>query len=79
MMRGFVFIATRGKTSRLYTGVTGALTPWRIHGARLVWYEECSSLPEARRRAGDIRRWNRACKRAVIERANPGWKDLSAS
>jgi len=77
MTRAFVTIAVRGKMGRLCTGVTGMLAAWRGDGARLVWYEECPSLPQAKRRAGDIRRWNRACKIAIIEKANPAWEDLS--
>jgi putative endonuclease len=76
MKPGFVYIAARGKSGRLYTGVTAALTSCR--GARLVWYEERPSLAEAKRRAADIRRWQRSCKRAVIARVNPGWQDLRA-
>ena len=76
MKPGFVYIAARGKTGRLYTGVTGALTSWR--GAKLVWFEKYPSLPEAKRRAADIRQWKRSCKRAVIARVNPGWQDLCA-
>jgi putative endonuclease len=78
MPDAYVTITARGKTSRLYTGATGRLEPCRRDGARLVWYEEQPTLLHAKRRGAVIRRWKRACKIATIERANPGWEDLSA-
>lgn len=72
----YVTLAARG--NRLYAGVTAAPADKRKDGGKLLWFEECTTLAQARRRSEAIRKWNRACKVAVIERANPGWKDLSA-
>ena len=76
MKPAYVTLAVRG--NRLYAGVTAGLTSWRGGDGKLLWFEACESLPQARRRSAAIRKWNRACKIAVIERTNPGWNDLAA-
>ena len=75
-MRSYVTITARGRNDRLYLDVTGTLA--RRGSSRLVWYEEYPGRPQAVRRRADIGRWARDCKVALIERLNPGWKDLSA-
>ena len=43
---------------------------------RLVWFEVHGELESARRRERTLKKWNRAWKLALIERDNPGWRDL---
>jgi len=76
MKQAYVTLAARGRKNQLYAGVTAELASCR-GGGKLLWFELCPTLPQAKRRAAAIRRWNRACKIAVINRANPGWRDLS--
>ena len=74
----------------LYVGVTGwllhrvtahrsGLLPGftaRYRVDRLVWYEPHDTFEAAIRRETCIKRWNRAWKIGLIERANPMWRDL---
>jgi putative endonuclease len=43
----------------------------------LVYYEEHSSILEARSREATLKRWRRAWKFALIEGLNPDWRDLA--
>jgi putative endonuclease len=42
----------------------------------LVWYELTESIESAIVREKQIKKWNRAWKIELIEKANPGWRDL---
>ena len=42
----------------------------------LVWYEIHDSREGAFRRERQMKKWNRAWKIKLIERTNPGWRDL---
>lgn len=44
---------------------------------RLVYLEATHSVLDAIAREKQIKRWNRRKKIALIERMNPGWKDLA--
>ncbi|MEI9965806.1 MAG: GIY-YIG nuclease family protein [Caulobacteraceae bacterium] len=43
----------------------------------LVWYEPHDTREGAFRRERRIKKWNRAWKLELIERFNPGWRDLT--
>ena len=43
----------------------------------LVYYEEYSSILEAREREARLKRWRRAWKFELIEKLNPDWRDLA--
>jgi putative endonuclease len=43
----------------------------------LVYFEEYSSILEAREREGILKRWRRQWKFDLIEKLNPGWRDLT--
>ena len=43
---------------------------------KLVWYEAHSSREAAFTRERQFKEWKRAWKIEMIERANPGWRDL---
>jgi putative endonuclease len=87
----YVYILASKRNGTLYVGVTSNLAG-RIeaHKAkavpgftkqygvdRLVHVEEYPSVTEARAREHALKRWRRAWKLELIEKANPSWKDLS--
>jgi putative endonuclease len=89
--RYFVYIPTSCKRGVLYIGVTNDLVR-RLseHKAKvvpgftssygltmLVYYEEYSSILEARNRERVLKRWRRAWKFDLIEKLNPDWRDLT--
>jgi putative endonuclease len=43
----------------------------------LLWFEQHSTMESAIMREKQIKTWNRAWKLALIEAANPGWRDLA--
>ena len=75
----------------LYVGVTGDLARRiTIYKAKLasgftktygvvllVYYEEFASVIESRARERAIKRWRREWKFALVEKANPDWRDLT--
>ena len=92
MPSGFCYIMTNRPRGVLYVGVTQNL-PRRIHEHRmglmegftskygltqLVLYEEYPLVMDAVRREKAIKHWSRAWKSELIEKTNPGWRDLYA-
>ena len=86
-----VYIMASGFHGTIYTGVTSNLLQ-RIyqhrHGTfggftsryaclRLVWFETGGSMEGAIGREKRIKNWARAWKVALIEAANPTWRDLA--
>jgi len=43
---------------------------------KLVWYEAFETRDGAFKRERAIKKWRRAWKLELIERGNPGWRDL---
>ena len=90
MAQFYVYIMSN-RSSTLYTGFTGDLLKRafehkekfvdgftkRYSIDRLVYYEVCESAESALMREKQIKGWTRARKIALIESANPEWKDLS--
>lgn len=89
--RFFVFVLSNRRRGVLYVGVTSDLTR-RLpeHKAKLVpgftktygivmlvYYEEYSSILEARAREATLKRWRRAWKMELIDKFNPDWRDLA--
>lgn len=87
---GWVYILANRYRGQLYIGVTSDLAV-RIHrhrtGAgsdfcarydikRLVWAEFTEPIDEAIAHEKRVKRWRREWKFALIERANPDWRDL---
>jgi len=87
-----VYIMANRRNGTTYTGVTSNL-PQRVwqhrtgvtegfasdHGCKmLVWYEQHENMIEAIIREKAIKKWRRSWKLALIEKANPQWKDLAA-
>jgi putative endonuclease len=86
----YVYIMA-SKSRTLYTGVTNNLER-RVYEHKhklvegftkkynittLVYYEEMRDVRDAIARENQIKGWLRARKIALIETANPEWKDLS--
>ena len=85
-----VYILASGRNGTLYTGVTSDLIKrtWehreklidgfaeRYDAVNLVWFEQHSSAEEAITREKRIKKWKRAWKIEMIEKANPYWNDL---
>ena len=89
--RFFVYILTNGPRGVLYVGVTNNLIR-RLseHKAKLVpgftktygvvllvYYEEYSSILEARAREATLKRCRRAWKIELVDKFNPNWRDLA--
>jgi putative endonuclease len=89
--RFFVYVLSNRRRGVLYVGVTndlirrlseqkGKLVPGftKTYGvAMLVYYEEYSSILEARAREAALKRWRRAWKIELIDKFNPDWRDLA--
>lgn len=85
-----VYILASKRNGTLYIGVTSDLKKrvWEhkndlvegftkrygVHG--LVYYELYEDIVSAIRREKQLKKWNRAWKQELIERQNPGWRDL---
>ena len=91
MIQFYVYILTNRRYGVLYVGVTNNL-PRRIsehrqklvpgftktYGVtRLVYFEEYSSIAEARAREHSLKRWRRTWKLDLVDRFNPEWRDLA--
>ena len=89
-MAFYVYILASERNGTLYIGSTDSLvrrvsehreelTPGftsRYGVKRLVWYEAFDTRDEAFRRERQMKVWRRAWKIELIEKTNPGWRDL---
>ena len=87
----FVYILASRRNGTLYIGVTNDLARrmgehkskivpgfTRRYGVdKLVYFEEYTSVLEARARERAVKRWSRTWKLALIEKTNPQWRDLT--
>ena len=85
-----VYILTNGPSGVLYIGVTSDLVKriwqhrsdavegfsqhYRLH--TLVYFEQHGSMIHAIEREKELKKWRREWKVALIEEANPEWRDL---
>jgi len=90
-MAFFVYIVASKRNGTLYIGMTDDLPKraWqhknsvikgftRDYGVtNLVWYETHNSRESALLRERQMKKWNRAWTRELIEKQNPDWLDLS--
>jgi putative endonuclease len=88
--RYFVYILANKPQGVMYIGVTNDLARRTFEHkskilpgftskygvSRLVYYEEYSSILEARDRERALKHWRRAWKFKLIEELNPSWRDL---
>jgi putative endonuclease len=86
----YVYILASERNGTLYTGVTADLVgrTWQhreggLEGftkkysvKRLVYYEVYGDAENAITREKRIKKWRREWKIELIEKVNPGWKDL---
>lgn len=90
MRQFYVYILASGRNGTIYTGVTNDILR-RVHEhkteamrgftsrygvKRLVWFEVHPSISHAIQREKNLKHWSRAWKLALIEEANPDWRDL---
>jgi putative endonuclease len=89
-MAFYVYILASQRNGTLYTGSTDDLINRTVehrdkvrqgftarYGVnRLVWYELHDTRESAFLRERQMKKWNRAWKLELIERTNPGWRDL---
>ena len=87
-----VYIVANRRNGTIYTGVTSSLRHriWehreglvpgfttRYACRLLVWFELLATMPEAIAREKQIKGGSRTRKIALIEAANPDWRDLYA-
>lgn len=90
MKQGYVYIITNKRNGTLYVGVTSDLKKrvWqhkkKVIGGftakygldRLVYYEVCDDIRGAIIREKQLKKWNRAWKKRLIEEFNSSWRDL---
>lgn len=85
-----VYLLASRKQGVLYIGVTsnliqrvwqhkhnmveGFTSQYHIH--RLVYFEQFDNMVDAITREKQLKNWRRAWKVALIEQANPEWRDL---
>ena len=88
----YVYILASGRDGTLYTGMTDGLVrrlyeheeetfkgfTSRYGVKTLVWYEQHETREGAFVRERRIKTWNRLWKLELIEKSNPGWRDLKA-
>ena len=86
-----VYIMANGRNGTLYLGVTGDLIQRahqhregliagfsKKHGCKLlVWFEQHIEMTAAITREKEMKKWRRAWKMNLIEKANPQWRDLA--
>ncbi|RZJ43342.1 MAG: GIY-YIG nuclease family protein [Brevundimonas sp.] len=86
------YIMASGRNANLYVGMTSNLTArvWKHknrtftgytddnHCIDLVWFEEHAWVVDAIKREKRLKKWMRDWKLALIEEANPDWRDLAA-
>ena len=78
--KGVLYVGSTGDLARRLSEHKGKYVPGfttEYGVSKLVYFEEYSSIVEARQRERTIKRWHRAWKIALIEKMNPQWADLS--
>lgn len=89
-MTYYVYILTNKRNGTLYIGVTNNLArrmyEYKMHLVKgfsdrynlhqLVYFEETNDILSAISREKQLKKWNRAWKIELIEKANPNWNDL---
>ena len=92
MLRPCVYILASGIQGTLYIGVTSDLASRieqhetksikgftaKYNVTRLVWFEQFEDMPTAIQREKTMKKWLRAWKIELIEKANPHWHRLDA-
>jgi len=90
MKKYYVYIITNKRNTVLYIGMTnnllrrvyehkngligGFTKKYKCH--KLVWYMETENVESAIRQEKRMEKWKREYKENVINKMNPGWRDL---
>jgi len=88
---GYVYILTNRPGGTLYIGVTAKIErrlsehrlgiaskfTHRYNLRRLIYYEAFDEITYAIEREKQLKAWQRDWKIELVERTNPGWRDLS--
>ena len=91
MRQYYVYILSNRRYGVLYIGVTNNLQRrmyehqqklvagfTKAYGIiHLVYFEQFSSINEARARERNLKRWRRAWKLKLVDEFNPDWRDLA--
>lgn len=86
----YVYILASRRDGAIYVGITSDLVKRvyehrskavpgfasRYNITRLVWFEIYDDPLTAIAREKELKKWRRAWKVALIDEANPGWRDL---
>jgi putative endonuclease len=88
----YVYILSSKRNGTLYIGVTnnlerrlyehknnlieGFTNKYNVH--HLVYYEDVNDIQTALQREKQLKRWTRKWKLELIEKVNPGWRDLAS-
>lgn len=86
----YVYILTNKSNSVMYIGVTNDIARRiyehrnhmvagftdKYHVTKLVYVETASDVRDAIQREKQLKGWTRAKKNALVESANPSWRDL---
>lgn len=77
-MRHVVYIARGPRGAlRIGRGGCGGKGPHRSY--RLVYFEAFATLGDAISRERQLKGWQRDWQAELVERVNPGWRDLSGT
>ena len=91
MRQYYVYILSNRRYGVLYIGMTNDLAR-RMYGhqqklaagftksygvVHLVYFEQFSSVSEARARERSLKRWRRSWKLKLVDEFNPEWRDLT--
>jgi len=86
----YVYIMASKRNGTLYIGITSSLKHrvWEHKNGetegftarygidKLVYFETTDNVNDAIRREKQLKKWQRAWKKTLIESVNPGWNDL---
>jgi len=90
LMPFYVYILANKRNGTIYVGMTDDLVKrvWQhrenlvrgftqSYGVKLlVWYEQHESRASAFQLERQLKKWNRVWKLELIEKTNPGWRNL---
>ncbi len=90
MKKYFVYMTTNKNQTVLYTGFTDNIErrifehknkvydgfTKKFNVSKLVYYEEFKDIESAKSREKQLKKYNRQWKENLINKMNPGWRDL---
>jgi len=87
----YVYMLTNKNNNVLYIGITNNLQrrmyehqnklidgfSKKYNCTKLIWFEHTNNIESALVKEKQMKKWKRKYKENVINKMNPGWKDLS--